>query len=100
MNLFILDTSERGSKYQCGVMCVVGSSSPTPNEKKACVEIVARYSLDGWAIAADPHTLIGRLAARTARAAGAPFIAMGRVPDSGALPARAPAPTRGWPALA
>jgi hypothetical protein len=99
MNLFILDTRDRGSKYRGGLVCVVGSSSPTAEEKKACIDVVSRYAMDGWAIAADPHTLIGRLAARTACAAGAPFVSMGRVPESGVLPVGAPAPARGWPTL-
>jgi len=99
MNLFILDTRDRGSKYRGGLVCVVGSSSPIAEEKKACIDVVSRYAMEGWAIAADPHTLIGRLAARTACAAGAPFVSMGRVPESGMLPAGAPGPARGWPAL-
>jgi hypothetical protein len=97
MNLFILDTRERNPKYRGGLVCVIGSSTPTVEEKNACVELVARYAMDGWAIAADPHTLIGRLVARTACAAGAPFVLMGRVPERVAVDR--PAPERGWPAL-
>jgi hypothetical protein len=82
MNLFILDTRDRDSNYRGGLVCVVGSSNPTVEEKKACIEVVARYAMDGWAIAADPHTLIGRLAARTACAARAKFVPLARVPGA------------------
>jgi len=82
MNLFILDTRDRGSKYRGGLVCVVGASTPTAEEKKACIDAVSRYAMDGWAIAADPHTLIGRLAARTACAAGAKFVPLARVPGA------------------
>ncbi|MDR6611081.1 hypothetical protein [Leifsonia sp. 1010] len=63
-----------GPELQGGLMGVVGSVFPTAEEKKECVETVARYAADGWAIAADPHTLIGRLAALTAEAAAVPFM--------------------------
>jgi len=58
---------------------VVGSTSPTPEEKKECVDTVSRYAVDGWAIAADPHTPIGCLAALSAETACVPFLALERV---------------------
>jgi len=47
------------------------------------VDTVARYAADGWAIAGDPRTLIGRLAALTAGTACVPFVAFDRVPQCG-----------------
>ena len=47
------------------------------------METVSRYAVDGWAIAADPHTPIGRLAALTAETACVPFLAFNRVPQRG-----------------
>jgi hypothetical protein len=58
---------------------VVGSAFPTTAEKKGCVVTVARCVADGWAIAADPRTLIGRLAEPTAETACVPFLAFSRV---------------------
>jgi hypothetical protein len=43
------------------------------------VEMVSRYASDGWAIAADPRTLLGRLAALTAETACVPFLALEKV---------------------
>lgn len=99
MKIFIIDPGDRDSKLRGGLICVIGSANPDANEKRACVDIVSKYAMDGWAIAADPHTLVGRLAARTACAAGAPFVSLGRVPSGGVLPLGAPAPARAWPAL-
>jgi hypothetical protein len=42
-------------------------------EKRECVDTVSRYAEDGWAIAADPHSPIGHLAALTAEAACVPL---------------------------
>jgi hypothetical protein len=43
----------------------------------------SRYAKDGWAIAADPHTPVGHLAALTAEAACVPFLAFNRVAPAG-----------------
>ncbi|MEV8212909.1 hypothetical protein [Leifsonia sp. NPDC077715] len=43
------------------------------------METVSHYVADGWAIAADPHTSIGRLAALTAETACVPFVNLARV---------------------
>lgn len=95
MRVFVIDTKNMGPELRGGLIAVVGSASPTTLEKTECVEVISGYALDGWAIAADPHTLIGRIAARTAQSAGVPFVSLGRVPESGALPRGA----RGWPEL-
>jgi hypothetical protein len=81
MRVFIMDTSNMGPELQAGVIGVVGSTDPSVEEKRECVEIVSRYAKDGWAIAADPLTSIGRLAALTAEAACVPFLAFGHVTE-------------------
>lgn len=83
MRVYVIDTSNMGPELQGGLIGVVGSVFPTAEEKKECVETVARYAADGWAIAADPSTLIGRLAALTAETACVPFVAFDRVPQRG-----------------
>ncbi|WP_374008510.1 hypothetical protein [Leifsonia sp. LS-T14] len=83
MRVFIIDTRNMGPELQGGLIGVVGSMFPTVEEKKECVETVSRYATDGWAIAADPSTLIGRLAALTAETACAPFVAFNRVAQRG-----------------
>jgi hypothetical protein len=62
---------------QRGLIGVLGSNSPSSEEKRECVETVSRYAVEGWAIAADPFTPIGRLAALTAEAACVPFVRLG-----------------------
>ncbi|MFE4951944.1 hypothetical protein ACFQ9V_17720 [Leifsonia sp. NPDC056665] len=47
------------------------------------MDTVSRYAADGWAIAADPRTPIGRLAALTAETACVPFVAFNRVAQRG-----------------
>ncbi|WP_157780416.1 hypothetical protein [Leifsonia xyli] len=94
MRVFIIDTSNMGPELQGGLIGVVGSMFPTAEEKKECVDTVARYAADGWAIAGDPRTLIGRLAALTAETACVPFLAFDRVPQHGG-PAVGPAPLAG-----
>ena len=69
MRVFIIDTANLGPELRGGLIGVVGSASPPAEEKKATVETVSRYAMDGWAIAADPHTPIGHLAAVTAETA-------------------------------
>ncbi|MEV8213985.1 hypothetical protein [Leifsonia sp. NPDC077715] len=83
MRVFVIDASNMGPELQGGLIGVVGSVFPDAAEKKECVETVARYAADGWAIAADPRTLIGRLAALTAETACVPFLAFDRVPQRG-----------------
>ncbi|MBO1741543.1 hypothetical protein [Leifsonia sp. TF02-11] len=85
MRVFIIDTSNMGPELQAGLIGVVGSVFPDAAEKKECVDTVARHAADGWAIAADPRTLIGRLAALTAETACVPFVAFDRVAQEGGL---------------
>lgn len=77
MRVFVIDTSNMGPELQGGLIGVVGSVFPDAAEKKECVETVARYAADGWAVAGDPRTLIGRLAALTAETACVPFVNLG-----------------------
>jgi hypothetical protein len=83
MRVFAIDTSNMGPELRCGLVGVVGSTSPSAEEKRECVETVSRYAVDGWAIAADPRTPIGRLAAMTAETACVPFVAFNRVAERG-----------------
>ncbi|MGN7799674.1 hypothetical protein [Leifsonia sp. 22587] len=83
MRVFVIDTRNMGPELQGGLIGVVGSMFPTAEEKKECVETVSRYAADGWGIAADPSTLIGRLAALTAETSCAPFLALDRVAQRG-----------------
>jgi hypothetical protein len=96
MRVFIIDTSNMGPELQGGLIGVVGSVSvfPTAAEKKECVETVARYAADGWAIAADPRTLIGRLAALTAETACVPFLNVEKLDSSHNLPVSGPTDNR------
>ncbi|MGO4594887.1 hypothetical protein AB4Z18_13820 [Leifsonia sp. 2TAF2] len=90
MRVFIIDTTHMGPELQRGLIGVVGSTTPTPEEKKECVDTVSRYAVDGWAIAADPHTAIGHLAALTAETACVPFLALDRVRRAGGAVIAAP----------
>lgn len=83
MRVFIIDTTHMGPELQGGLIGVVGSTNPTVAEKRECVEEVSRFVAEGWAIAADPRTPIGRLAALTAETACVPFLALNRVADHG-----------------
>jgi hypothetical protein len=85
MRAFVMDTENMGPELRGGLIGVVGSSEPGPEEKRECVELVSRYAMDGWAIAADPFTPIGRLAALTAETACVPFVCL----DGGRLSQRA-----------
>jgi hypothetical protein len=78
MRVFVIDTRNMGPELQGGLLGVVGSEQPTAEEKKECVDTVSQYATDGWAIAADPHTPIGRLAALTAETARVPFVGLNR----------------------
>ncbi|NEN07701.1 hypothetical protein G3T36_17735 [Diaminobutyricibacter tongyongensis] len=86
MRVFIIDTSNMGPELQGGMIGVVGSAVPTADEKRDCVETVSRYANDGWAVAADPFTPIGRLAALTAETACVPFLALDRAVRCGGTP--------------
>lgn len=79
MRVFVIDTRNMGPELQGGLIGVEGSESPTVEEKRECVETVSRYAADGWAIAADPHTPIGRVAALTAESACVPFLNFSRL---------------------
>ncbi|MFF1571368.1 hypothetical protein ACFVWR_01370 [Leifsonia sp. NPDC058292] len=83
MRVFIIDTTQMGPELQRGLIGVVGSASPSPEEKKECVDTVSKYAVDGWAIAADPRTPIGRLAALTAETACVPFVGFNRLARAG-----------------
>jgi len=71
-----LDPTTFGPETKGGILAVFGPAAPAAGEKRECVETVCRHALDGWVIAADPHTTIGRLAERAALAADATFLAI------------------------
>lgn len=79
MRVFIIDTNNMAPELQGGLIGVEGSSNPTAAEKQECVETVSTYVMDGWAIAADPRTPIGWLAALIAEAACVPFVNLTRL---------------------
>ena len=84
MRVFVIDTSNMGPELQGGLIGVVGSASPSAEEKRECIETLSGYALNGWAISADPLTTIGRLAALTAGAADVPFVPTRRMSVGGA----------------
>jgi hypothetical protein len=79
MRVFIIDTSNMAPELQGGLIGVEGSSNPGASEKQDCVETVSHCVMDGWAIAADPQTPIGWLAALTAETARVPFVNLTRL---------------------
>lgn len=79
MRVFIIDTGDKAPELQGGLIGVEGSSNPTPAEKQECVDTVSQYVTDGWAIAADPNTPIGWLAAITAETVCVPFVNLTRL---------------------
>ena len=79
MRVFIIDTSNMAPELQGGLIGVEGSSTPGTAEKHECIETVSTYVMDGWAIAADPSTPIGWLAALTAKTACVPFVNLTRI---------------------
>lgn len=79
MRVFIIDTSNMAPELQGGLLGVEGSSNPTAAEKQECVETVSHYVMDGWAVAADPTTPIGWLAALTAETACVRFVNLTRL---------------------
>lgn len=90
MRVFIIDTTNVAPELKCGLIGVDGPSDPTADEKQECVETVSQHVIDGWAIAADPHTPIGWLAALTAETACVPFANLTRL-AAYAQPEREPA---------
>lgn len=94
MRVFIIDTRTMGPELQGGLIGVVGSLSPSPEEKLECVETVSSYVLDGWAIVADPFTPLGRLAALTAETACVPFLNLSTLRDRRGLHVSGPADNR------
>jgi hypothetical protein len=74
MQFIALDVTGLAVELRGGLMQVVGSDKPTAEEKCECVDEVSRYAMDGWCIAADLNTTIGRLAALTAQHVGGPFV--------------------------
>ncbi|MGN6759837.1 MAG: hypothetical protein ACTHJI_00715 [Leifsonia sp.] len=88
--MFIIDTRNMGPELQGGMIGVAGSANPSAAEKRECVETVSGWAVDGWAIAADPHTVIGRLAALTAETACVPFVSFDRAIQQSEGPAVAP----------
>jgi hypothetical protein len=81
MRVFIIDTGDMDPELQGGLLGVEGSSNPTVAEKRECVETVSQYVTEGWAIAADPETPIGWLAALAAETACVPFVNLTRLGD-------------------
>jgi len=82
MRVFVIDTRNMDPELQRGLIGVTGSVSPDAAEKQQCVDTISRYAVDGWAIAADPRTPLGRIAALTAEAACVPFVQLSRVAEA------------------
>ena len=95
MRVFIIDTNNMARELQGGLIGVEGTPIPTAAEKRECIEIVSFYVMDGWAIAADPHTPIGWLAALTAETACVPFVNLTRLAHDEPLPQPAPGSVSG-----
>ncbi|WP_345761691.1 hypothetical protein [Diaminobutyricibacter sp. McL0608] len=74
MQTRIIDGSSYGEVGKRGIVAVTGPDRPTTEEKIECVETVTKLGDDGWAIAADLTTPIGKLTRRAADAINAPFI--------------------------
>jgi hypothetical protein len=68
---------------------------PDLGGKQECIETVSTYVMDGWAIAADPHTPIGWLAALTAETACVPFVNLTRITRDEPRPQPAPSSVGG-----
>jgi hypothetical protein len=66
-------------ELQGGLIGVEGFPDPTAAKKHEFVEAISHYLMDGWAIAADPTTPIGRLAALNAETACMPFVNLTRI---------------------
>jgi hypothetical protein len=74
MQTRIIDGSGYGEIGKRGIVAVSGTDRLTAEEKVECVETVIKLGDDGWAIAADLSTPIGKLTRRAADAINAPFI--------------------------
>ena len=74
MQILILDPARSSLDAPEAVIGIIGSAHPTPAEKLQSVEALTHYAADGWAIAGDPTTPIGQLAAAVARTAAARFL--------------------------
>jgi hypothetical protein len=99
MRVFIIDTRNMGPEVQGGLIGVVGSASPSAEEKRECVDTASRYAANGWAIASDARTPIGRLAALTAETACVPFVGLDRVARENALHVALPIAGTGFQAM-
>lgn len=82
MRVFVIDTKDMDPELQRGLIGVTGSTTPDAAEKQQCVDVVSRYAVDGWAIAADLRTPLGQIAARTAETACVPFVQLNRVAEA------------------
>lgn len=87
---FIIDTRNMDPELQGGMIGVAGSVNPSAAEKRQCLETVSGWAVAGWAIAANPHTMIGWLAALTAEAACVPFVSFDRLIQRSEGPAISP----------
>lgn len=76
MRVFIISTTNMGPELRGGLIGVTGPIRLSGPQKRECVEELSRYVAEGWAIAADPTTVVGRIAALTAEAACVPFVAL------------------------
>ncbi|WP_431277870.1 hypothetical protein [Leifsonia poae] len=79
MQTHIIDGNAYGKVAERGIIAVTASEHPSPDEKIECVETVIKFGDDGWAIAADLSTPIGKLTRRAADAVNAPFIDLHQV---------------------
>ena len=95
MRVFIIYTSNMAPELQGGLIGVEGSPNPTAAEKQECIDTVSTHAMDGWAIAANPHTPIGWLAALTAETACVPFVNLTRIAHDKLMPQSAPASVGG-----
>lgn len=92
VRVFIIDTANLGFDLRGGLIGIAGGTQATADEKLRCVEEVSRYVVDGWAIAADPSTPLGRLAALAAAAGCVPFVGLNRAGAEVGWPALTPQP--------
>lgn len=76
MRAFVIDAAHLGLGLRGGVIGIGGSLHPTVEEKRFCVEQASRYAAEGWALAADPFTPLGGLAALVAEAACVRFVSL------------------------
>ena len=91
MRVFIIDTSNMAPELEGGLIGAEGTYNPDASERRECIETVSHYAMDGWAIAADPSTPVGWLAALTAETACVPFVNLTRIAHDEPRPHPAPA---------